>query len=268
MEEKVKRLFFAFKVIIPPFDEPLPYGKVLEDGDLHATLVFMGQVSHKKYNDIIKEIPKAPFSQALFGIFDELLFLPTYSKNVVAYHILLDKEDNTKVELFKEALTDYLKKLDLSIDSKPLLLHTTLARKPFDEGLWQQHFQKRPLLLTSFCLYESLGNRKYKPLYEQKFHPLFEEVYHTADIAYTVYGHNLDELYINAQRAISFWVANFFLFFNTKKIDSLDDIIYYLNQTLSIMDIEMGCPLKAVSMHGQIEKAENNLLKWQMIIDV
>ena len=51
-------------------------------------------------------------------------------------------------------------------------------------------------------------------------------------------------------------------------LETLDDVVIALNERIARMDSEVGCPLKAVSFHGEIEVLSPSLLQWEMIVDV
>jgi 2'-5' RNA ligase len=267
MKKKVKRLFFAFKVEAPFYEKIYP-ARHLDKEDIHVTIVFIGNWPIEKYQEIKKNIPLSPFSFAPSAIGDKLLLLPFDNPSCMTMHLTLRDEEKKKLEDFRCILINYIASFDIQIELRPLLLHTTLARKPFDASIWLKHFKKVPILLTKFCLYESVGQLKYNILWEQNLMRPFEEVDHTAGIAFAIYGHCIQDLYINAQMALSFLNPDFTQFINYKKIDSLEKIIHELNKTISLVNIEQRCPIKAISMHGNIEKTEKNLLKWLMIADI
>jgi SHS2 domain-containing protein len=98
----------------------------------------------------------------------------------------------------------------------------------------------------------------------------FEEKEHTADIAFIIRGENFNELYHNAQIALCFYHNKIFpyLQLNQKEKTNIDEVIISLNEIITIIDREIGSPFKAVSFHSNITTSKQNLLQWEMIVDV
>jgi RNA 2',3'-cyclic 3'-phosphodiesterase len=109
---------------------------------------------------------------------------------------------------------------------------------------------------------------EYQSLWEIPLLSPFEEFEHTADIAFLVRGTTPQELHRNAQLALAFKFPKILPFFSKRLQDTLDEIIIALNEMVGKADAECGCPFKAVSFHGQIKAEEENLLHWEMIVDV
>ena len=78
----------------------------------------------------------------------------------------------------------------------------------------------------------------------------------------------MDLLY-NSFTALSFKATDFINYHKMlKKPSSIDDIIINLNEIITHCEIdEKTLPFKAVSFHQNLTK-KNNLLNWEMIIDV
>jgi hypothetical protein len=51
-----------------------------------------------------------------------------------------------------------------------------------------------------------------------------------------------------------------------EEIDSLDDIVVALNGMICRADAAIGCPMKAVSYHGEIQEVSTSFLEWEMMI--
>ncbi len=144
----------------------------------------------------------------------------------------------------------------------------TIARSPFDVQGWKDDFQPLPCFAKAIHLYESLGSSNYQSLYEYPLLPPFVEIPHMADIAFHIFGKDLQELYYNAFTAIAFKHPRLIAYLQKQPVASLDEIIIALNRVISITDQNEGCSLKAVSFHGEIQPFQNNLLQWEMIVDI
>ena len=114
-----------------------------------------------------------------------------------------------------------------------------------------------------------MGHSKYLSIWSWPLLPPFEEIEHLADIAFHVYGQKIDQLYMHAFVALSFKCPPLLDYFQEKReLQSMEEIVIYLNEAVSKADQEIGCPFKAVSFHGTIERMQNHLLRWEMIVDV
>ena len=170
---------------------------------------------------------------------------------------------------FINVLKDWLKKKDILFNTRSFYPHVSVSRNPFLIKEWKHHFKKIPVIFTEVNLYKSEENLVYNKIWSHKLLPPFEEIDHTADFAFNIYGSNFKQILLNAQIALSFKFNLFLKYLNNKYTpSSLDDIIIFLNDIITKMDLNEGCPVKAVSFHGDIKEEKNNILKWRMIIDV
>jgi len=108
----------------------------------------------------------------------------------------------------------------------------------------------------------------YKSLWEIPLLPPFEEFEHTADIAFLLRGNTPEELHRHAELALSFKFPPLIEFFSAEKQHTVQEIVIALNVLIGKADQIYGCPLKAVSFHGNIAQGPHNLLYWEMIVDV
>lgn len=258
-----KRLFFAVNIEAPWPDE-WPHGRVLAEEDRHETLAFLGDVEGKKIPELLDGCPTPSSLLAPSGRFDKCLLLPEQDPRLAAWHLTWN---GPIIPTFQKTLAEWLKSHNIPLSSKPWLSHVTLSRAPLDKKAWLQSFEPLPCYAKAFHLFESLGHSKYHSLWSKPFHPPFKEMSHTADMSFFVYGKDLSSLYDNAALALCFKYPPFF---QTEKrsFSSLEDVIMALNRDLSIVDAQMGCPFKAVSFHGEIQKANDQLISWEMIVDV
>ncbi len=253
-----KRLFFGAEVAAPwPH---LPAGRMIQEAQRHLTLAFLGNTSYSTLQQILPNFPKPSFAIGPSGWCDRLLFIPEEHPKVAAYHVAW-------LQGTLEPLHRAMKAWLALEDTRPFLPHVTVARSPFDQHEWLEHFQEIPLFVRAIHLYESTGNLNYTPLWTYPLLPPFEELEHTADIAFLIRGETLEALFAHAQLALSFNFPPFVRFFSTAIPNSLDALISLLNQGIGRADQEIGCPFKAVSFHGELVKKET-LLHWEMIVDV
>lgn len=253
---QTKRLFFGFE-IVAPWPEELPKGRLLREEDRHLTIAFLGE---EKLDQILTQIPKPSFSLGLGGMFDQAFFLPKRSPRVAAWHI---KWFEGELESYQKQLVAWLKEKGFSLKEKEFLSHVTIARQPFSVADWKKAFQPLPLFLGNLQLYESLGKSRYKVCWSHPILPPFEEKEHTADIAFTIRGANLFELFLHAQLALSFHFPPLVRYISLEKVMHPEEMIEMLNRCIALADEKEGCPFKAVSYHGNMEEQE-----WEMIVDV
>ena len=261
-----KRLFFGFE-IASLWPEEMPAGHVLLEADRHLTVAFLGEENLPQLIDALRSFPPLPFRIGLSGIFDQPIFLPHRSPNVVAWHIhWLEKEEI--FFRFQKVLIAWLKENGFHPREQngEFLSHVTIARKPFAIHEWKEAFEKRPLFFRNFHLFESLGSSCYKICWSYPILAPFEEKEHTADIAFTVRGYSLQDLHLHAQLALSFHYPPLIDYFSLETVCSLDEIVRSLNAIIGKADQELGTPFKAVSYHGTIGELE--MLEWEMIVDV
>lgn len=137
------------------------------------------------------------------------------------------------------------------------------------ENEWQEAFTPLPMAITGMHLFESIGNLKYEPCWSYPLKPPFKEIEHTADIAFMIYGEDLEQLFRHAFIALAFKFPPLMNFFYEKnEIKNVDDVVMALNRAVSKADEHFGCPFKAVSFHGEINKEQDQALNWEMIVDV
>lgn len=267
-DEDHRRLFFAFK-IAAPWPEKLPQGKVLREEDRHLTVAFLGNADFSRLMECLQDPPKPSFATGLTGIFDKITFLPPEHPRVVAWHIDL----GTSLEIirkFHRTLIDWLQEHQFS-PSQPereFLPHVTVSRSPFQFHAWRKAFERLPVAITGFHLYESIGNLIYESRWEYPLRPPFEEIEHTADVAFIIRGENLEQLYNNAKAALAFHYPPLVHYFEQMSVENLEDLIILLNKAVTRADAKEGCNFKAVSFHGEVIHEEDKTLSWEMIVDV
>lgn len=263
--EQEKRLFFGLEISCP-WPDHYPDGRMIAEGDRHATLAFLGNHPLNKILTLSEEMPKPPFPLGPVGKFDKCLFIPKESHpRVAAWHfILMEKRD--EIEKYQKSLQDFLngKGFDLKGDFLP---HVTLARKPFDKKEWKEAFVPLPFFIKALHLYESVGNLRYERRYTHALEDPFEEIAHVADIAYLVKAKTMLQLHLHAKIALAFKFPPLLSYFSENVEDSLDRIVEDLNELVRKADSEIGCAFKAVSYGGEI-KEEEGFLTWEMIVDV
>lgn len=267
-DEAKKRLFFAMEVA-SPWHPILPKGRLLDEAHRHLTLAFLGGIPYLPLLDKLADVPKPSFKIGPAGYFDACLLLPRRHPHAVAWHVKW-LGNGGSVALFQKSLSDWLLSLGIALENREWAPHVTICRMPFNAQEWEEGFVPLPLYASSLHLYESIGGLKYVPLWSHPIKPPFEELNHTADLAFRIQGEDLDHLYQNAFTALSFKAPEFIEFFRrpSAPLQNLDDLIIALNQILSEVDRTIGCPLKAVSFHGNLEQMENQILTWEMIVDV
>lgn len=266
MNSDEKRLFFGFS-IDAPWPTDYPDGRIIHEKDHHMTFAFLGNVSYEIFKKELPSFPRPDFHIGPVGKSTHLLFLPKEHSRVVAHHIEWFT-GATLIANYHAQVLDWLKKHQLPVDHRPLLSHVTLARAPFHKREWEDAFETLPMRITGIHLYESMGNLSYPSLWHLSLHPAFEEFEHTADIAFTIRAEKESDLFIHAAVALSFRYPPFLNFIPSQfPKPTLEDIIRSLNRMISLCDLEIGCPFKAVSYHGLCKK-ENNLITWEMIVDV
>lgn len=265
MNRDEKRVFFAFEVSAP-WPSKLPKGRILESASRHLTLAFLGNVGYPKLQSILHEFPIPTFKVGSTGIFDHCLLLPERHPHVVAWHVkwLEDAPFNA----FQKQIAEWLRNHDYFIDERPFLPHVTIARSPFHADEWMKAFTPLPMMIHGIHLYESIGNLVYQPIWSYPLESPFVELDHTADLAFLIQAESIDSLHLHAQTALLFKYPALVSYMNEAPLkNSLDDIIIALNALITRADSEVGCPLKAVSFHGDLREADG-ILKWEMIVDV
>jgi len=262
----MKRCFFGFK-IFAPWPKLPKNSRVLTEENRHVTLAFLGDVSSKQIEEL-HQVPLPAFCFGPVGTFDRVIFLPKKSPRLVAWNIRW--QDAKMLNDFLKRLQHWLKKHDFMIQNRKMLWHVTMCRNHFKTKEWQQNFFSLPFIVDSFNLYESLKDSNYQILWSHNFLKPFEETEHTADLAFSIRGKNFTELYYNAQLALAFNNPAFlpFCVLEDKKKKNIEDVVIGLNELIFEMDKKIGSPFKAVSFHKNIKSFKDNLLEWEMIVDV
>lgn len=267
--DKPKRLFFALETHAPwPLE--FPPGRILNESMRHLTVSFLGWCpNYAQLLEYLQQLKSFPFKVARGGWFDKCLFLPTGHPRVVAWHVHWLESGADLLHYHKE-LTAWLQKHyfhpRLHDDFLP---HVTLCRAPFDPHHWKKDFAPLPMYVKDLHLYESLGNLQYEPRWSYSVLAPFEEMEHTADIAFIIRGETLPQLQENAFLALAFKSPDLLDFaFLLSPPQTLENIIFNLNQIIAYGDAAKGCPFKAVSYHGEVEQDAQQILTWEMIVDV
>lgn len=267
MEEEIKRLFFGLEIHAPwPFQ--LPPGRLLDERHRHSTLAFLGNIPYLPLRELLDHFPKPTTQLGEVGNFDSCLLLPPRHPHVVAWN--MHWSDNcAPLVIFQKELTKWLLSHHYSVDQREWKPHVTLCRQPFNSRTWERSFASLPFYTSSIHLYESKGNLQYIPIWSYLIQPPFEEIDHTADVAFLVRGETLQQIYLHAFTALSFNAPKLLGFFIPMPVlNNLDEIVITLNSMIAKMDREVGCPMKAVSFHGDLRNLSDSLYQWEMIVDV
>jgi len=268
LEKEYSRVFLGAKVIAP-WPEDLPGGKIIQENYRHITLVFLGEIEKKVVESTLRQFPLPKFSIGLTGQFTKVLFLPPKHSHVVAYEAKFYEE---KPFLFyQKQVMGWLKVENIKVknSSRQFYPHVTIARGNFEKQEWEKAFQKLPFYMDSINLYESLGNSNYEVLHTHSPFAPFEEIQHTADIAFIVRGHTIQDLHRAAETALAFKSPGLVNYFKEEiTCHSIDEVIADLNEHVAHADSEIGCSFKAVSFHGDLQENKQGILEWEMIIDV
>lgn len=265
---ETKRVFFGFEVLAPFREENMPRsGRLLDPLHRHLTFEFLGNVETSKIDKILNDFPKPTFKIGKAGFFDKILLLPKKHPHVVSWHIEWLDDDESLINYQKEC-SNWFYSQGFNSKKDEFLPHVTICREPFNTIEWEKNFTSIPMIIKDLHLYESIGGLQYVPIWSFPMIAPFEEMDHTADIAFKISGKNMSELYAHAQTALAFIFPPILKFINKKNITSLEDIVMALNQIVSRADGEIGCPFKAVSFHGKIKEVNNQILEWEMIVDV
>lgn len=264
--QDTKRLFFGAEVHAP-WPSELPPGRLLQEKQRHLTLAFLGNVPHSPLISLLEHFPKPDSPLGTVGYFDACLALPPRHARVIAWHARWHQP--SPLDLFQKTLSQWLLQHDYALDRQAWLPHVTLCRAPFDKQAWKEAFIPLPFLTSSLHLYESLGHQTYVPIWSYALKPPFEEIEHTADIAFIIRAESVAQLYLHALTALAFKFPPFLRAFGERPvIETIDDVVLNLNDCIAKADSEVGCPLKAVSYHGEIVSLPDATLQWEMIVDV
>lgn len=264
-EVELKRLFFALE-IEAPWPDNFPNGRLLKKTDRHLTVAFLGQLPFSFLKEQLKDFPQPPCQMSLAGICNDLLFLPEKEPRVVAAHV----EWLSRIEFssYFNQIQHWLYFHKLPVENRSFLSHVTIARSPFIPEEWKKSFIPFPIIARAIHLYETVNSLKYRSLWHLDMTCPFEEIEHTADIAFIIRGKTFQDLFKHAQIALSFNCIDFIYYFSDELVENLDKIIMKLNEKIARMDSEMGCSFKAISFHSKLTKDSNDLLQWEMIVDV
>lgn len=267
MKNENKRLFFGLQ-IAAPWPEDFPKGRLLDQAHRHMTVAFLGNVSFDSLQEGLTRFPLVSPRIGLVGHFNACIALPPAHPRVVAWHAVWLDESSGLIHFQKE-LVGWLKNLDYQVDAREWLPHVTLCRQPFDLVSWMKAFVPIPFYTGAIHLFESVGNLIYTPIWTCPIRAPFEEIEHTADRAFIVRGETLLQLYHHAFTALAFKCPALLDFFcPLQSQGTLDDIIIELNGIIGRADGSIGCPMKAVSYHGEVVELEDSTLEWEMIVDV
>jgi RNA 2',3'-cyclic 3'-phosphodiesterase len=265
-----KRLFFAFE-IHAPWPEELPPGRVIDPKMRHCTIAFLGNHALSKLDPILKAMPRPSFKIGLAGKFERVLFLPKKrDPNVVAWEIAF-WEKGDRFASYADELITYLQQQEVIESNKKneSLAHVTIARRPFEREEWEANFQPLPTYLGTLHLFESLGHLTYRSVWSHPILPPFDELPHTADLAYKIRGESIREIYLHALLALTFEDPRLLKVIELQEeLRSLDEVIAQLNRDIGRADAEIGSSFKAVSYFGELRKLPNQILEWEMIVDV
>ncbi len=259
-------MFFGAQVR-SAWPEYFPEGRLIPEKTRHITLAFLGNCDATALEKALFEIPTPGPLLGCSGIQEGLVFLPKDAARVVASTVRWLRGEELLMH-YRERLIAWLKTLGYTLDHASFFPHISIARRPFAKEAWTAAFSPLPFFVEAIVLYESKGNLHYEPLWTFPLLDPFEEIEHTADVAFVIRGETVRDVYLHAQLALSFLFPPFTSYFNLDLKNSLIEIVIALNEMVSRADAEIGCPLKAVSFHGELYEDERQLLNWEMIVDV
>lgn len=269
MKIEQKRLFFGVEVTAP-WPDSLPEGRILQEDCRHMTLAFLGATDYSKLQECLGDMPPFSLKLGIVGQFDKCIFLPKRHPRVAAWHVdWLD--DDRGLEDLQKRLAAWLQASGFLSESasNEFLPHVTLCRSPFNLKQWSNSFAVLPMMTKDIHLYESLGNLRYVPIKSWPVAAPFEEFEHMADIAFKIRGADLGQIHRHAFTALAFKFPALLSYYSkTEPKEDLDDIIMDLNHIVACADGEIGCPFKAVSFHGDLKQVNEDILEWEMIVDV
>ncbi len=243
-----------------------PKGHLIAPASRHLTLAFLGNVSLSKLESLLPEFPRPVFKIGPVGFFDQCLMLPEQHPHVVAWHV--QWHEAALFNEFQSTLQNWLRDRNYPIDKRPLLPHVSIARTPFEKKEWLDSFIPLPLVAQSIHLYESMGDLVYRPVWSYPLLSPFVELSHTADIAFLIQAESPSGIHLHAQTALAFKFPSLLRYLDQNPLKTdLNDIVISLNSLITRCDSEIGCPIKAVSFHGDMREQEG-IFTWEMIIDV
>lgn len=265
MSDLTRRLFFACEVAAP-WPLKLPQARLIDPASRHLTLAFLGNVPYPPLQAILPSFPVPAFKVGPTGYFDRCLFLPERHPHVVAWNVHWCEA--APLPDFQRLVVNWLLSHGYGVDQRSFLSHVTVARDPVHTGLWQEDFVSLPMCVHGIHLYESVGNLTYRPIWSFPLLAPFLELNHTADLAFLIQAESIQGLHLHAQIALAFKYPPLLRYVkNTPLEANLDDIVIALNRLITRCDSEIGCPLKAVSFHGDVH-VEQDVHQWEMIVDV
>lgn len=258
-----KRLFIGFSIDCP-WPQMMPAGRVLKEEHRHITLVFMGQAPFEKTIEVLNDLP-IPFKIGLAGQFNRCLLLPPQQPQVLAWNV--DWFENGKDLLgFWRDLKDLLKAHNLPlVDHKGFLPHVTMARAPFIVKDWEKSFTPLPFIVKKLHLYESVASIHYEPLLTFTLKSPIEQLTKNSVM---LRGKDLEQLYVNAQVALSFIHLGFLPFIsNEMPSDNLLEIKFDIERKIdSAQDVIKGA-FKTVVFPDGYTLEEDDTLSWIMHIE-
>lgn len=262
----MKRLFFALETVAP-WPEKWPEGRLLDVSQRHATLAFLGNTDWDHLKAILQTAPQPYFPAGLSGILDHILLLPKRHPHVASCYVDFLDEQVAVVD-YQKSLVQWLKSVGIQLDRhQEWLPHVTLAREPFVPKEWTSSFVPIPAVFKAIHLYESIGNLQYRPLWGVPIPLPWIEIDHTADLAFHVAGRSITQIYQHARLALAWQFPPLLRYQSETTLSTLDDVIEILNEEVGRADQEVGCPYKAISLHGDLVE-DDNRFTWEMVVDV
>ncbi len=249
-----------------PWPEEMPKGVCVSENFRHIKIADFPHLSDQREQGL-EQLHAFSLKRMVgqVGDFDSCFFLPSDQPQEVGWRAHSEELLTFQNGLLKELFFLHPKE-EKEENQNPSML---LCRSPFDPEEWQKAFIPLPFKTDALHLYAQEGPLLFRSLWSVSFLPSFEEEEHTADMAFKIHGENLQEIYRHAFTALAFKIPELLPFFiPLPHIDHLDDIVIVLNQSVSAADAAIGCPLKAVSFHGDLVYLDPSTLQWEMIVDV
>lgn len=268
MDESAARLFFGFQ-IEAAWPKVLPLGRLVAEKERHITALFLGRQDRQKIVSLAETLTELPFAIGPAGVFAQCLLFPHKHPRAVVWTIDWHSAKEPLFAFQRSLQQLFVENSIIQPEDRDFVPHVTLCRPPFHPQGWQKAFKPLPLMICQLHLFESLGHSTYRSLWHRSFLKAYQEIEHTADMAFIICGQTIRELHAHAQLALAHIYPPFITFFSKEPhVETFDDMIAQLNALIAHTDSAIGCPLKAVSYHGQIKQGPKNTLEWEMIIDV